>query len=271
MKASYNLALTAMIGLASVVSSYGCVSQRPSRNGVFNDNIYIKKEFLTRGSQSTEADPGWLLKATVTSVSTPDPLGDVFGIFAGSENGGALVRFVITQDKLQMLNQRELTSVDSDARIPEIMDAWPAQSVDLQYRINLDGEKTNFYEENQEKDWQVRQWVKVALSKNDLSDIAPLGSYTASLLARCTDTANSSTTLVPDSYQADESNGYLSWKVRITVPLRYDDDTRYEARTAQARRRSDQDGSQHRHVRLDVLAHASRIVGQDHLQAARPR
>lgn len=230
MKPSFHRAGLALAGLVTlVVTSSGCVSQRPSRNGVFNENVYIRKAFLTRSATSTETDPGWLLKASVTAVSTPDPLGDIFGIFAGSENGGALVRFVVTQDRLQMISQREITSVDSDARIPETVDAWPAQSVDLQYRINLDGEKTNYYEENQEHDWQVREWVKVSLSKNDLSDIAPLGSYTASLLARCTDTANSSSTLVPDSFVADESNGYLTWKTRITVPLRWDDATCLEA------------------------------------------
>ena len=46
--------------------------------------------------------------------------------------------------------------------------------------VNLDGEKTNFYEENQELDWQVRQWVKLQFDKNDFSDLAPLGTSTRS-------------------------------------------------------------------------------------------
>ena len=56
-----------------------------------------------------------------------------------------------------------------------MVNAWPATNVDLKYRVNLDGEKTNFYEENQELDWQVRQWVKLNFDKNDFSDFAPLG------------------------------------------------------------------------------------------------
>ena len=68
-------------------SATGCVADRPSRNGVFNENQYVRKDFLIRNADG-KSDPGWMLKATVTEVSTPDPLGDVFGIFAGSENGG---------------------------------------------------------------------------------------------------------------------------------------------------------------------------------------
>ncbi len=99
-----------------------------------------------------------------------------------------------------MLNMREIAQVASPARIPEVVNAWPVTNVDLKYRVNLDGEKTNFYEENQELDWQVRQWVKINFAKNDMSDVAPLGIYTSSLLAQCTDVGNSSATLEPGSF-----------------------------------------------------------------------
>ncbi len=222
----YLRAFLPVLALAAlIIVGPGCVEQRPSRNGVFNENQYVRKDFLIRGAADGSTDPGWMLKATVTEVSTPDPLGDTFGIFAGAENGGALVRFVVTQDKLQMLNMREISQVASPVRIPEVVNAWPVTNVDLKYRVNLDGEKTNFYEENQELDWQVRQWVKINFAKNDMSDVAPLGTYTSDLLANCTDTGNSSATLVPNSFLVDEANDYIQWKVQIALPLKWDDAT----------------------------------------------
>jgi hypothetical protein len=221
----YLRAFLPVLALAALILGPGCVEERPSRNGVFNENQYVRKDFLIRGDANTATDPGWMLKATVTEVSTPDPLGDTFGIFAGAENGGALVRFVVTQDKLQMLSMRELSSLASPARIPEVVNAWPVTNVDLKYRVNLDGEKTNFYEENQELDWQVRQWVKINFAKNDMSDVAPLGTYVSDLLSKCVDLSGASTTLVTDSFLVDEANNYMSWKVNVALPLMWTDDT----------------------------------------------
>jgi hypothetical protein len=221
--------LTLLALAALIIAAPGCVTERPSRNGVFNENQYLRKDFLIRPGDGSKPDPGWMLKSTVTSVSTPDPLGDVFGIFAGSENGGALVRFAVTQDKLQMISMREITSEASNARTPEVVNAWPVTNVDLKYRVNLDGEKTNFYEENQELDWQVRQWVKVNFAKNDMSDVAPLGTYTSDLLSLCTDVGNASATLVPNSFLVDEASDYLTWQVQIALPLKWTDAACVEA------------------------------------------
>lgn len=224
------LTISALAGVVAVAP--GCVADRPSRNGVFNENQYVRKAFLIRdgGDQSgVQNDTGWMLKASVVRVSTPDPLGDNFGIYVGAENtegqGGKLVRFAVTQDKLQMLNLQEITKVADDARTPEVVNAWPITNVDLKYRINLDGEKTNFYEENQELDWQVRQWVKINFAKNDLSDVAPLGGFTNDMLTMCTDIGNASATLLPDSFKVDEPNNYMEWTANITLPLKWNDAT----------------------------------------------
>jgi hypothetical protein len=232
MNKRHSRAFFALIALAAlIIAAPACVQQRPPRNGVFSENQYVRKDFLIRTADSKGTDPGWLLKSTVTAVSTPDPLGDVFGIFAGAENGGALVRFVVTQDKLQMVSQREMTSVATPARVPEVVNSWPVTNVDLKYRVNLDGEKTNFYEENQELDWQVRQWIKVNFAKNDMSDVAPLGTFTTDLLSRCTDIGNASATLVPGSFLVDQGakadspdDDYLQWEVQIALPLKWDDE-----------------------------------------------
>jgi hypothetical protein len=217
--------------LAAALSSavFGCVSDRPARNGVFNENQYVRKDFLVRTVDGT--DPGWVLKSTVVQTSSPNPLGDNFGVFSGGENGGALVRFAVTSDKLEMKSLREIAQKPDGARTEEVVNAWPVTNVDIKYRINLDGEKTNFLEENQELDWQQRQWVKISFDKNDMSDVAPLGTFTSDLMAMCTDVGSYTATLVPGSFvtqdqgDQDPSNDYMEWTVQIAAPLKWTDAT----------------------------------------------
>jgi hypothetical protein len=207
-----------------------CVQDRPARNGVFNENQYVRKDFLVRsgedpGSDATPTtDPGWILKATVVQTSSPNPLGgDAVSIFPGMENGGALVRFRLTQNKLEMVDQRELADNASVGKTQEVLDAWPATHIDLKYRVNLDGENTNFYEENQEQPWQERQYVKVQFDKNDLSDVNVFGPYTTYGMNRCTDAAASTVTLVPDSFVVNTDSNYMTWTNEITVAVKWDD------------------------------------------------
>ena len=156
----------------------GCVADRPSRNGVFNENQYVRKDFLDRPGDGI-AQPIRAGCSRRRSRRSPRPTRSAtLGIFAGAETGRQrpASRFDVTQDKLQMINVREITERRRrSTRTPEVVNAWPITNVDLKYRVNLDGEKTNFYEENQELDWQVRQWVKINFAKNDMSDMAPLG------------------------------------------------------------------------------------------------
>ena len=220
-------AFLAMSAVAFAAASWGCVSDRPSRNGVFNENQYLRKSFLIREGDGSTKDDGWMLRASFTQVSTPNPLGGVF-IVPGAENGGQLVRFKVSQDKLQMVSNREISTLDpkaADIRTEEIINAWPVTNVDLKYRVNYDGETTNFYEENQELDWPTRQWVKLNLSKNDSSDVAPFGAYAQYYLDKCVDQGNMSVTLVPGSFQVDEPGDYIEWTVQMSLPLKFDDQT----------------------------------------------
>jgi hypothetical protein len=222
--------------LTTACSTWGCVADRPSRNGVFNENQYIRKDFLIR-SGNGGTDPGWFMKATIVSTSAPNPFmapggplfnGSESAVYAGHNKGVMpFVRWVITSDKLQVVNMREisgptLSPPSQGTREPEVLNAWPITNVDLKYEINLDGEITNFFSENQEADWQQRQWVKVNFDKNDMSDIAPLGENVVAFLERCGDT-NVSTTLVPGSFLVDETNNYLTWQVQMTVPVSFSD------------------------------------------------
>jgi hypothetical protein len=211
----------------------GCVADRPSRNGVFNENSYVRKDFLIRPGDSDKPDRGWLMKATIVDASEPNVYGEssVFGLYAGSHSNGDIIHFVVSPDHLEMLNSREISGEPAPngktapvGRQPEIINSWPVTNVDLKYRINLDGEKTNFYEENQELDWQSRQWVKINFAKNDLADLAPLGSYFNANVAKCADLANATATLIPDSFTVDDKNDYMEWSVQIALPIKYDDD-----------------------------------------------
>jgi hypothetical protein len=228
MKTSTFRALFAVGALAAVVAASGCVADRPSRNGVFNENQYVRKDFLT--TDGTHPDPGWFLKATVTQVSTPNPLSGL-GVFPGADTGFGsglgYIQFAITSDKLQMVNMRDIQANPGADETAEVVNAWPATNVDLKYQVNLDGEKTNFYQENQELDWQQRQWVKVNFDKNDMSDVAPLGYGVTEGLEKCGDMGNSSATLVPNSFQvvtgSDWTQDYIQWAVQITIPLNFTD------------------------------------------------
>jgi hypothetical protein len=216
----------AMGALATACASWGCVADRPARNGVFNENQYLRKDFLIRPAIAGAVDPGWIFRSTILATTAPNPLGPL-GLFVGADNSGGdsaapginYVRFAVTQDKLQMINMRELSAgyPTQGSRDSEVVNAWPITNVDLKYRVNLDGETSNFYEENQELDWQVRQWVKLQWDKNDMSDLAPLGGGAQAVLAQCTDAGNISTTLVPGSFVVDETNNYMSWQIQLTA------------------------------------------------------
>ncbi len=218
--------------LALAALGAGCVSDRPSRNGVFNENIYLRKSFLVRPGEGGREDTGWILKTTVVSASSPNPLA-ALDLWPGVENGGMLVRFRATQDKLQLLNIREMTNSkeidEQSTRTPEVVMSWGSSNVDLKYRVNLDGEKTNFLEENQELNWQTRQWVKVGLNRNDAGDFAAFGTTFQYVVERCADTLHVASTIEPDSVKIDENNDYMEWKVNLTLPVQFDNEACLQA------------------------------------------
>jgi hypothetical protein len=231
-------------GLAILALAPACASDRPSRNGVFNENQYVRKDFLVgavdgNGNPTNADDPGWLVRATVTETSTPNLMGSAInpgGIWGGLEGNVDLVRFRVTEDKLELLSQIQLSAPDASGQnstgvTDSVSNAWPVTNVDLKYRVNLDGTRSNFYEENQELPWQQRQWVKLNFAKNDFSDLAPLGPFTTDFLLRCADVGEASATLVTNSFRVegqstpDISDDYLQFTVQVAIPLRFDDST----------------------------------------------
>lgn len=213
------LTLGALAATAAGIGSFGCVASRDSRNGVFNENQYVRKDFLIQKDDKGN-DAGWMIRASITKVSSPNPLG-IFGIYTGVVTPGDYVRFDVTQDKLEMLSKMEIMG-DSLQRTPAVLESWPATNVDLKYRVNLDGETTNFYEENQELPWADRQWVKWNPSRNDLSDLNLYG-ITNDYLGLCVDIVGATVTLVPNSYVIDTDHNYMAWSTRVVLPLKTSD------------------------------------------------
>ena len=217
------LTLGALSAGLGAVGSFGCVASRDGRNGVFNENQYVRKDFLIR-PDATGNDSGWMIRASVTKVSSPNPLGAI-GIYTGVVTPGDYVRFRVTQDKLEMVSKMEMQA-NSVQRTEAVLESWPATNVDLKYRVNLDGETTNFYEENQEQSWADRQWLKWNPSHNDLSDLNLYG-ISNDYLSLCVDTAGATATLVPDSYVLDTDHDYMAWSTRVNLPLKTSDASCY--------------------------------------------
>jgi len=219
----------ANIGLAGLAVAstlaMACVADRPSRNGVFDENQYLRKDFLIT-SGSGGVDEGWFVKSTVVQTSTPNPLGNAAGagLFVGAQGGSTnFVRFQVSQDQMSIVDMRELSNDPSwnaqGQRESAAVNAWPITNVDLKYRVNLDGEKTNYYEENQELDWQLRQWVKINFAKNNLSDLFQFGDESNGTLQNCIDLGNTAVELHNNSFNVDEANGYFEYSLDFTIPI----------------------------------------------------
>ncbi len=272
------------------VISAGCVADRPSRNGVFNENQYLRKDFLIQGvdanGQATQQnDPGWLVRATVTETGTPNLIGNpsTFGVYPGEESDIQLVRFRVTQDSLQMLDQTQLSvpqnpgpagGANFTGVTDTITNAWPATNVDLKYQVSLDGEKTNFYQENQELDWQVRQWVKLQFDKNDFSDLAPLGVNTVGLIAQCADRRHGHAGRRQLQRRGHGHGGPLGRLLRVHGAGRHRNEPERHHLPAGLRRPAPQraaPGSHPGHGQPEVLLQARHARLGAHLQALRGR
>src|SRR5690349_8022743 len=147
--------------MLAALALVACVDHRPLRNGLSDDAVYLGKSDVTAANPKIEGstDLGWLMKVTVVSASSPNPLGDY--AFPGVESGLSYVKFRFREDKLQVLDGRKLQTDAAENQNDDLATSTDAvlfefdgEHVDVQLRENLDGEKTNFVEENTEKPWQ---------------------------------------------------------------------------------------------------------------------
>lgn len=240
------------VALAILITSQ-CVYHRETRTELYNENTYLDKDFLTRANPNHEGDPdyGWLMGMSVTAVSVPTPISD---IFPGLQADTQYVRFMFTKDTMQVVDAVTLGpyEIGEDPNLvdprdaadlaPRIMQEWEGSHVDLQLRRNLDGEVTNFVEEYRERDWQDRQHFKLNLEDGAWSDLARLSWYYDWAVSPAMELQSKS--LVPGSFRwvdtvSEESNFcegrdddcMVDWEKgdywEFTVRLSYKVDYRY--------------------------------------------
>ena len=141
------------IGLAVlfVLVANACVEHRPVRNGLRNESIYLEKNSLLSAPDNHEAY--WLHKITVVQTSSPNVVGDY--AFPGFESDLSMVQFRFAEEKLQVLDARQFQpddpnnpNDDSATRTERVLFEFNGAHVDTKLRESLDGERTNFLEEN---------------------------------------------------------------------------------------------------------------------------
>jgi hypothetical protein len=235
------LASTILLGVFASLAS--CVEHRPLRTEVFDENTYFPKEFLTRESPHKKGtgDNTWLFKSTV--VKTPVPLAGA-DFYTGYPGPTKYVRFQFANNQLQMMDATEYSPPvqDKDGKLvpPQALanvalNAWPGTHVDIQMKMNLDGERTNVIEENKERPWEQRQHFKVELDKGTEPDVNMIGWYVSDyLIGDCMKLR--SVALVPNSVEMEcvagdpgcpcteqnkayckaGSDDYMSWTIAVT-------------------------------------------------------
>jgi hypothetical protein len=217
------LALT-LCGAASL-AAVGCVDHRPIRNGLEDEHVYLSKTDLTESNPKLEEgnqDRGWLFKTTVVKTSSPNVLADY--AFPGIESDVKYVRFQFREDKLQVvdgwrLQQDERDDPDDDlaTSTDRVMFEFDGKHVDVKLQESLDGERTNLLEENTEQGWQSRQTFRVDFETTNLDPIAAMAWFYGDFVEDCASRVG--TSLVPDSFEWDEQDQYLSFVIEATYKV----------------------------------------------------
>jgi len=216
-------AIFVLFGLA--LGALACVDHRPIRNGLMDEHVYLTKSDLTEDNPklpSDQHDPGWLYKATVVAASSPNVLGDY--AFPGFESGTQYVRFKFREDKLQLVDGQKLQRDNADdpnddlaTSIDRVLMEFSGQHVDVKLRESLDGERTNFLEENTEAPWQSRRTFRVDFETTNMDPIASAAWFYGDYVKDCATPL--STSFVPNSFEFDEADQYMSFVIETTYKL----------------------------------------------------
>ena len=208
----------ALLTAAAILA--GCVEHRPIRNGLRNESVYLDKSTLMATPEGRETN--WLMKATVVGASSPNVVGDY--AFPGFESELKLVNFRFTEDKLQVLDgkryqadQLENPNDDAPTRVERMMLEFNGSHVDIKLRESLNGERTNFLEENYEEPWERRQNFKVDFESSSMDPVAAIVWYYGEWTHECG--APISTRFVPESYEFDEADRHLSFILEVNYRM----------------------------------------------------
>ncbi|WP_083457087.1 zinc-dependent metalloprotease [Sandaracinus amylolyticus] len=200
-----------------------CVSHRPVRNGLDDEVVYLDKLDLVEPVEGREDD--WLFQVTVVETSSPNVLGDY--VFPGFQSDLRLVDFRFSEDALQLIDAQTLQgddpanpNDDTTSRTDRVLLEFPGQHVDVRLRETLNGERTNFLEENTELPWQRRQQFRVDFEDATLDPVSQIAWFYADFVAECAN--QQSTNLVPDSFERDDEDQYMSFVVEVNYAVRAD-------------------------------------------------
>ena len=151
------------------LASAGCVEHRPIRNGLRDESVYMTKADFTAPNPklgNDSQDNGWLFKVTTIAASSPNVVGDY--VFPGSESDTQYVKSRFAEEALLILDGRQLQIDDPQnpnddlaTSTERVLFEFAGQHVDIKLRESLDGERTNYLEENTEEAWQKRQKFEV--------------------------------------------------------------------------------------------------------------
>jgi molybdopterin-biosynthesis enzyme MoeA-like protein len=197
-----------------------CVAARPTRNGLDGDSVYLDKLDIVEPAPGREES--WLFQVTVTEASSPNVLGDY--VFPGFMSDLELVNFRFTEDSLQVLDGQHLSADDPEnpnddvtTRAERVMLEFPGEHVDVRLRETLNGERTNYLEENTELPWARRQQFRVDFEDATLDPVASIAWFYGDFVAECA--RQTSTNLVTDSFEWDEDDQYLSFVVEVNYAV----------------------------------------------------
>jgi hypothetical protein len=220
MKTMKNLVSLLSFGLLAA-----CVEHRPIRNGLRDESAYLEKKSLTAANPKLGPDSkdfGWLMKMTTVKASSPNVVGDY--AFPGFESDAKYIRFQFKEDKLQVVDGWKLQKDDAEdpnddlsTSTDRVMLEFMGQHVDVKLRESLDGERTNFLEENTEMPWQERQTFRADFEASSMDPIANIVWFYGDFLADCARTVSQN--LVPNSFEWDPADQYLSFVVEVNYEL----------------------------------------------------
>lgn len=218
--------IIAATGLTLLAS---CVDHRPVRNGLRDESVYLDKVDLTAAnplltSEDAAEDTGWLFKVTTVKTSAPNVMGDV--IFPGLESDLRYVKFRFQEGALQVLDGRSLQEDRPDdlnddlaTQAERVMFEFAGNHVDVRLRETLDGERTNFLEENTELPWRERQQFRIDFENTNMEPASQL-LWVYGLYANLCSVPTASH-LVPDSVEWDADQQYLSFTVDVTYQMNW--------------------------------------------------
>ncbi|MGC6418961.1 MAG: zinc-dependent metalloprotease [Bradymonadia bacterium] len=206
--------------LSALIAFTACVDSRPVRNGLRDEAVYLDKATLLE--QDTAHEDYWLMKSTVIGASSPNIVGDY--AFPGFESELKMVRFRFTENNLQVLDGMQYQADDLDnpnddtpTRLDRMIMEFNGDHVDVKLRESLDGERTNFLEENYEEPWKRRQKFKVDFETSSMDPVAAISWFYGEWTHECGRPI--STQLVPDSYEFDEEGRHISWVLEVNYML----------------------------------------------------